>query len=73
MLSQKTGRPQTPRDIATLRVKLDDGTPNLLLKLRFHDTIATAKGFILAEMKTAFYARKKGTDTGVQCRESVSV
>ena len=32
-------RPQTPLDITTLQIKLDDGTPPLIIKLRFGDTI----------------------------------
>jgi hypothetical protein len=42
---------------------IDDGTPNLLLKMRFHDSIGALKGFILGEMKAAFYRRKKASNS----------
>src|SRR4051794_23911903 len=32
-------RPRTPLDITTLRIKLDDGSTPLLMKMRFNDTI----------------------------------
>lgn len=39
-------RPTTPADIATLQVKSIDGKETLVLKLRFHDTIGTARRYV---------------------------
>ena len=45
------GRPETPRDITTLRVKPGDGTPTLLLKMRYNDTIGTVRDLVLTELR----------------------
>lgn len=52
LLRNADGRPQTPRDITTLRIKMDDGFPSLLMKMRFGDTIGTALMLIAKERKS---------------------
>jgi hypothetical protein len=69
-----SARPKTPRDIATLRVKLDNCSNVYLIKMRFNDTIGMLRAVINEErikmnktgnyeLKTTFPARTHTDDS----------
>jgi hypothetical protein len=40
------GRPFTPRDITTLRVKSEDGNHTYILKMKFNDTVGDLRNYL---------------------------
>jgi len=45
-MKSASSRPGTARDVATIRVKCEDGSKTYILKMKFTDTIGDLKQYI---------------------------